>query len=110
MDQLNQYREIVKKTILKYAQFCPSHGQIELHPVFDDQRDHYALMQIGWDRGKRIRGNLIYVTLNQGKVSIEYDGMERGITQELINLGIPREDIILAFQSPEIRNAQELMV
>jgi hypothetical protein len=74
------------------------------------QRDHYALMQIGWDRGKRIRGNLIYVTLNQGKVSIEYDGMERGITQELINLGIPREDIILAFQSPEIRNAQELMV
>jgi hypothetical protein len=38
MDQLNQYREIVKKTILKYAQFCPSHGQIELHPVFDDSK------------------------------------------------------------------------
>ncbi|HEY9704431.1 MAG TPA: element excision factor XisI family protein, partial [Allocoleopsis sp.] len=54
MDKLNTYREIVKNTILKYAQFRPSHGQIELHPVFDEQRDHYALMQVGWDGGKRI--------------------------------------------------------
>lgn len=102
MDKLNKYREIVRKTILKYAQFRPSHGQIELHPVFDQERDHYALMQVGWDRGKRIRGNLIYITLKQGKISIEYDGMETGITQDLINFGIPNEDIILAFQLPEI--------
>lgn len=101
MDKLSKYREIVKKTILKYAQFRPSHGQIELHPVLDEQRDHYALMQVGWDREKRIKGNLIYLTINNEKICIEYDGVERGITQELINLGIEPQDIILAFLSPD---------
>ncbi len=110
MDKLDQYREIVKNTILKYAQFRPSHGQIELHPVFDEQRDRYALMQVGWDRGKRVRGNLIYLTLKNEKVYLEYDGIERGITQELINLGIPQEDIVLAFQSPEVRQYTEFAV
>ena len=68
----------------------------------DQQRDHYALMQVGWDREKRIRGNLIYITIEQGKVYIEYDGMERGITDELINMDISEDDIILAFQSPDM--------
>ncbi|WPF88867.1 element excision factor XisH family protein [Cyanobacterium aponinum AL20118] len=30
-----------------------------------------------------------------------YDGIERGITEELINLGIVEEDIVLAFQDLE---------
>jgi hypothetical protein len=58
-------------------------------------------MQVGWDRGKRIQGNLIYLTLNHEKVYIEYDGMETGITQDLIHFGIAPEDIVLAFLSPD---------
>ena len=36
-------------------------------------------------------------TLHDGKVWIEYDGMERGIVQDLISGGIPLEQIVLAF-------------
>lgn len=85
--------------ILGYAQLKPSHGDIRLDPVFDETRDHYALMQVGWDRGRRVRGNLIYVTLQNGKVHIEYDGMECSITEELIYKGIPENQIIIAFLS-----------
>jgi hypothetical protein len=102
MDKLTKYRQIITDLILKYSQFRPSHGDIRLDPVFDEQRDHYALMQFGWDRGKRIRGNLIYITLKSEKIHIEYDGLERGITEELINMGIPEEDIVLDFQAPEL--------
>ena len=35
-----------------------------------------------------MRGNLIYITLQDGKIQIEYDGMERGITQDLLAAGI----------------------
>ena len=52
-------------------------------------------MQVGWNRGKRVRGNIIYITLEEGKVYIEYDGIEHGITQDLIDLGIPQSNIIL---------------
>ena len=54
-------------------------------------------MQVGWDRGKRVKGNLIYLTLNHEKIYIEYDGMETGLTQDLIHFGIAPEDIVLAF-------------
>jgi hypothetical protein len=99
MDTSQTYRDIVKQVILGYAQLKPSHGDIRLDPVFDETRDHYALMQFGWDRGRRVRGNLIYLTLKNGKVYIEYDGMERSITEDLTNQGIPPSKIILAFLS-----------
>lgn len=59
-------------------------GEIRLDTVFDDIHERYALMQVGWDRGRRVRGNLIYITLHEGKVWIEYDRMESGISQDLI--------------------------
>ena len=97
MDTSATYREIVKQVILQYAKLRPSHGDIRLDSVFDETRDRYALMQVGWDRGRRVRGNLIYIILEDGKVYIEYDGIECGITQNLIEQGISENDIVLAF-------------
>lgn len=65
--------------------------------MFDETQGRYALVQVGWDRGRRVRRNLIYVSLHDGKVWVEYDGMEPGITQDLIERGIPEEPIVLAF-------------
>ncbi|MEB3178342.1 MAG: XisI protein [Nostocaceae cyanobacterium] len=97
MDTPTTYRDIVKQVISKYSQLRPSHGNIRLDAVFDDTQQRYALMQVGWDRKRRVSGDIIYITLQNGKVYIEYDGIEQGITKELIAMGIPENDIILAF-------------
>jgi hypothetical protein len=99
MDTPKTDRDAVKLVIQKYARFKPSHGDVRLDTVFDEANDRYALMQVGWDRGRRVRGNLIYVTVGEGKVWIEYDGIEQGITQDLIAAGVPQERIVLAFQA-----------
>lgn len=101
MDTWSSYRQIVKDVLNKYANLRPSHGQIRLDTVFDEQQDHYALMQAGWDRGMRVRGNLIYITLHNGKIYVEYDGIEHGLVDEFIRRGIPRENIVLAFLSTQ---------
>jgi hypothetical protein len=110
MDTIKTYSEIIKQIISKYAQFKPSHGNIRLDTVFDDINHRYALMQVGWDGNKRIRGNLIYVTIQQEQVLIEYDGTERGITDELIIAGIPPEVIVLAFQPPYLHQKQQQQI
>ena len=104
MDTTATYREIVKQVIERYSKLRPSHGDIRLDTVFDETQDRYALMQVGWDKGQRIRGNIIYVTLQDGKVYIEYDGIETGIADNLMEKGIPEEDIVLAFE-PETQVA-----
>lgn len=99
MDTVTHDKEIVKQVIRRYAQLLPSHGDIRLDTVFDDRQGRYALMQVGWDRGRRVRGNLIYVTVGDEKVWIEYDGMESGIVDDLIGGGIENERIVLAYLS-----------
>ena len=97
MDTTEAYRETIKKTILDYAKLRPSHGDIRLDAVFDDAHDRYILTQVGWDRGRRVKGNLIYITLHDRKVFIEYDGIENGITGDLISRGIPEDQIVLSY-------------
>jgi hypothetical protein len=97
MDTIKSYQSVIKQVISEYAKFRPSHGNIHLEPIFDDVNSRYALMQFGWDRDRRVRGNLIYVSIKDRQVLIEYDGIESGITQDLIQKGIPERDIVLAF-------------
>lgn len=103
MDKINNYRQIVKEVISQYSRFVPSHGNIRLDTLFDETQDRYALMQVGWNRERRVRGNLIYITLQNGKVLIEYDGIGTGITQDLINQGISEEDIVFAYLPQDVK-------
>jgi len=77
IDTSTRERDIVKQVIQRYAQFKPSHGDIRLDTVFDDTQNRYALMQMGWDRGRRLGGNLIYVTLSKGKFGWNMTGWNR---------------------------------
>ena len=99
MDSTPSFREAVKDVFCQYAALRPSHGDIRLDTVFDENRDRYALVQVGWDRGRRVRGLLLYVTLTGDKVLVEYDGMEQGILEDLIQRGIPEAQIILPCHS-----------
>ena len=94
MDTTAHYKEIVKQVIQKYAQLRPSHGDIRLDTVFDETQSRYALMQVGWDRGRRVRGNLIYIKILDGLVRIEYDGMESSIAQDFIVASLLKAEVI----------------
>ena len=44
------------------------------------------------------------------KIWVEWDGLETGITQELLDLGINKEDIVLGFYRPERRALTEFAI
>ncbi|MDZ8140312.1 MAG: element excision factor XisI family protein, partial [Nostoc sp. DedQUE04] len=41
--------------------------------------------------------------IKQGKISIEQNMTEMRVAQELVERGVPKDDIVLGFQSPEMR-------
>ena len=92
------YRDAVSSVVQKYARLKPSHGQIESCAVCDDEAGLYCLVDAGWDRGRRIHGMLIFVRVLSGTVQIEYDGMECGITDDLIEAGVPEDAIVHAWK------------
>jgi XisI protein len=112
MDKLKRYRHIIKTILSKYHQLDqeqPSPG-IESFIAFDEVRDHYFWLQVGWDAMGRTCGNTVYVRIHDLKVWIEEDLTEDGIVDELLEAGIAQEDIVLGFQHPRDRSLAEFSV
>ena len=58
---------------------------------------------MGWFNQERNRDITLYLRFKNGKIWIEEDWLEHGITTDLVSAGIPKEDIVLAFQPPAMR-------
>ena len=103
MASVARYREIVRDLIQEYATHKPSHGEIDVRAVIDGERGQYQVMHVGWRGSSRVHGVPIHIELIDDKIWIQYDGTSPGIALELVESGIPKEDIILGFRPPHIR-------
>lgn len=113
MERITTYRQLIKKLLSDYESMV-NHSRLsqgtETHAVFDESRDRYIVFETGWWKKKRIRSITLYVRLVNQKFYIEEDWTEEGITAELLRAGVPREDIVLAFHPPEMRQYTEFAV
>jgi hypothetical protein len=103
METIEQYRRTVREIVEYYAGFPPSVGDVQVETIFDEANDHYELMYSGWSGSHRIHGPVIHIDIRDGKVWIQHDGTEDGVAEMLVEKGIPRDRIVLAFKPPEIR-------
>lgn len=97
------YRQIVERILTEYAQVPYAYGDVERQTVFDRDGDHYLVMLVGRDGLRRVHGCLIHVDIAHDKIYIQRDGTEEGIANALLKAGIPKQQIVLAFRSPEMR-------
>ncbi len=63
-----------------------------------------------WLKGQRIYGVLIHIDIIDNKFWIQQDGTEEGIAEELVSMGIPKENIVLAYKSLPRRQITEFAV
>jgi len=42
----------------------------------------------------------VHIDIKNGKIWIQHDGTERGVANDLVEWGVPKEDIVLAFHAP----------
>ena len=111
MDTINvQYRNIVEKVMQNYIEFLGSDDRVQSEFVFVRDRDHYLLVETGWQNGYRIYGTLLHIDIIDHKLWIQHDGTEEGIAVELVAAGVPKEDIVLGFRPLEERKHTEFAV
>ena len=112
MDPVSRYRESVKRVLTEWVEYIRRADTpgVETDAVFDDERGQYLLVETGWSDRRRVRNEYIHVRIKGGKVWIEEDGTEEGVANELVKAGVPKSDIVLAFQPPELRHLSDFAV
>lgn len=110
MDKVTQYRRYIQEILNEYGQYKPSYGKVEVEQVSDTVHDHYQLVTVGWNGNERIHGCLFHIDIRDGKIWIQHDGTEAGIANELVERGVPKTDIVLAFHTPFRRQFTEFAV
>jgi len=103
MDKLEDYRLKIKQLLTKYLIYKPSYGEVEVEPIFDTEHDHYQITNVGWNGQKRIYGTIMHLDLKNNKIWIQQNTTEVDIALELAEMGVPREDIIIGFNTPIMR-------
>jgi len=103
MDTLESYRQIIQSVLTDYAAIPIANGKIDCYTVLDTKQDHYMVMNVGWDGHRRVYGCVLHLDIKEGKIWIEQNMTEMKVAQELVERGVPKDDIILGFQAPQMR-------
>jgi hypothetical protein len=110
MHKLEQYRRIILDLLNEYRNWGTGFEEIETFTVVDREGDHYQILRDGWRNKRRFYGCVLHLDIKGGKVWVRHDGTEQAIAERLVERGVPREDIVLGFHAPELRQFTEFAI
>jgi XisI protein len=102
MASVENYREFIQDLLTEKAQ-RGSDKNVEAQTIFDQIHDHYQLIYIGWHNKHRIFGPVLHLDIKDNKIWIQWNGTEDDIAEQLVALGVAKQDIVLGFQPPFMR-------
>lgn len=82
--------------------------QPELHDfvIADETRGHFQLLRVGWVQDERLLQILMHFDLtSEGKIWIQQNTTEVPVDEELVKLGVPNSDIVLAMHPLTYRHS-----
>lgn len=110
MDQLEHYRQSIQTLLTQYAQHDPCTDDVEVQLIFDEQRDHYQWMNVGWEGATRVYHCIIHFDIRDGKIWLQQNLTDQNPAYDLVTMGISKEDIILGLQPPYKRPYTDYVV
>lgn len=100
MEKIEHYRECVVALLERYGTPPSAKDEVEAQIIADTARDHYQLVHVGWQNKRRVYGCVLHIDIKHDKIWIQHDGTEIGMANELVEMGIPKDEIVLGFQAP----------
>jgi hypothetical protein len=108
-EKLNRYKRICRQIVERHAAMPSEPTSVESLAVCDSESGNYLLMDIGWYPKERAHYVVVHLRVKGGKVWVEYDGVEYGIAKDLIEAGIPEEDVVWPSNERDRRRFTELV-
>lgn len=107
---MSHYRDLIVEAITHsdYYRYPSPNPEVETLFYQDEKQNRYLLYVTGWSGQKPISNVVLAVRIKNGKIWIDEDATEAGIVTEFLKAGVPREDIVLAFLPPSLRELTDL--
>lgn len=109
MENVSGYRQAITRVLADLAE-ASAQGDSEVLPLFDLVHDNYLLIDVGWRNIERIHHVIAHLRIHNGKIWVEADNTDAEIVQQLLDTGIAKSEIVLAFYSPQKRPFTEFAV
>ena len=103
MDTKLNYAEICKRILNDYVKLYTQGTNFPLRTLFDEVKQSYILLDVGWYGDEYIHNALIHLEIIDGKIWIQNDDTEEGVATDLLEAGIPKDNIVLGFRPPKLR-------
>jgi XisI protein len=100
MDKLNHYRHCIQAILTKHGKHKSKREDVEIELIFDTTHDHYQLMYIGWNGLTRVYHSTMHFDIKDSKIWIQQNMTNIDLAEELLDMGVPKEDIVLGLQPP----------
>jgi hypothetical protein len=107
MATLEELQRAIETIFVSWRELPGPEASFQIVSVCDREQNRYLLLEEGWEGKKRVHGVLADLEIREGKVWIQADNTDRPFAEELLRLGIPREQIVLGFRSPQRRANSE---
>jgi XisI protein len=109
MDPRN-YPQIVRDLLTQYSKGKPAYGDFEVETIFDLEHDRYQIVHMGWHHQRRVHHCVMHMDVRDGKIWIHHNTTEHELAIELMDLGVPKSDIVLGFCPPEMRHFTDFAI
>lgn len=103
MDKLEQYRTIIERVLTQRVNDLKDFPDLRDKTVYDRRTDSYLLLRQGWDKSRRVHAIIVHLEILDGKIWVQEDWTEHGVVADLEEAGVPKSDIVLGFQPPQVR-------
>lgn len=112
MERITSLRNAIVEAMEGYAALLEGANQpgIEYELLFDEKHHKYQLLAVGWDKHERVYYVVFHADIIGGKIWIQEDNTEKGFATLLLEKGISKQDIVLAYYPDFHRKYTEFAV
>lgn len=99
MDRITALEATIRQVLAHYMLQLqqPSNQNIQFESIIDTEGKHYQIVALGWEADRRIFNLLFHLDIINDKIWVQEDKMEQSIAELLVEHGVDKKDIVLAY-------------
>ena len=111
MEKLERYQKILTRLVEDFAKNPFSvQKSLENQALIDTKHNHYQVVTLGWDNNSFVYSPILHFDIKDEKIWIQQNWTDVMVDNELVKMGVDKNDIVLGFLPVYAREYSEIAV